>query len=106
MGDLLRAGALASVFVVAACGGAPAAPPKMVSFRFKGGPPNATVTIDDLAVGPLEMVTRRGIALPAGTHRISVEAPGYFPWDKLVQTPESSAQEPVKLEVNLIPVPE
>jgi hypothetical protein len=52
------------------------------------------------------MVARRGIALPAGTHRISVEAPGYFPWDKLVQTQDSSAGEPVKLEVNLIPVPE
>ena len=59
--------------------------PKTVSMRMVGAPPNASVTIDDIFVGRLDTVAARGVALPVGTHRVSVEAPGYLPWDKVVE---------------------
>ncbi len=94
--------AAATSSLLLACGGAPPPPAKMVSFRLKGTPPNATVTVDDIHVGPLEVVQKRGLALPAGQHRVTVEAPGYFPYDKLV----SAEDRPIALEVTLMPIPE
>lgn len=94
--------ALAALLAVAAvaCGG----PPKTVSLRVAGGPPGARVTIDDGYVGTLDVVAARGVALPPGTHRISVEAPGYFPVDRLVVAPEGGA--PIHLDVRLEPIPD
>src|SRR5207249_1571502 len=63
-----------------ACGHAPIV--ETVSMRMQGGPPNATVTIDERIVGSLDVIAARGVALPPGRHRVSVEAPGYFPWDQ------------------------
>lgn len=82
----------------------PPAAPKTVSMRMRGGPPNASVTIDDRFVGTLDVVTRRGVALPPGTHRISVEAPGHLPWDRQVDAKEAEA--PLRLDVMLVPVPD
>jgi PEGA domain len=83
---------------------APAAIPTAptVSLRMTGSPPEATVTIDDRYVGPLNVVAARGVALPVGQHQISVESPGYFPWDKIVEAKD----QPVRLEVHLVPVPD
>jgi hypothetical protein len=72
--------------------------------RMAGGPAGASVTVDDRFVGTLEVVTRRGVALPRGTHRISVEAPGHLPWDMLVEA--RPGQGPVRLEVRLVPIPD
>jgi hypothetical protein len=83
-----------------ACG--PRAQPRTVSLRVAGGPPQATVTVDDQIVGSLEIVAARGVALPPGPHRISVEAPGFLPWDKIVEAKDA----PVKLEVRLEPIPD
>jgi hypothetical protein len=80
----------------------PAAPAKTVSLRMKGAPPQATVTVDDQIVGSLEVVAARGVALPPGRHRISVEAPGYLPWDKLIEATET----PMRLDVQLVPIPD
>ena len=85
-----------------ACG--PPAAPKTVSMRMVGGPPNASVTVDDIFVGTLEVVSQRGVALPPGTHRVSVEAPGHLPWDKIVEAKEGDAA--VHLDVKLVPVPD
>ena len=87
---------------VAACG-APAHVPT-VSMRMNGGPPNASVTVDDIFVGNLELVMKRGVALPAGLHHISVEAPGHLPWDGTVDAREG--QGPLRIEVKLVPVPD
>jgi PEGA domain len=73
-----------------------------VSLRMQGGPPEASVTIDDEYVGPLSVVMTRGVALPAGSHRISVEAEGYFPYDKVVE----AKKELVRLDVRLAPIPD
>jgi hypothetical protein len=73
-----------------------------VSMRMQGTPPDATVTVDDQYVGPLAVVAARGVALPVGTHRISVEAQGYFPWDRIVEAKDK----PVTLAVALVAIPD
>lgn len=93
--------ALALALLVAAC--SPAKEPKHVSFRMVGSPPNATVTIDDIFVGRLETVQKRGVALPVGPHHLTVEAPGYFPFDQKIDAAEGS---PIRVEVRLVAVPD
>lgn len=90
----------ALLLALAACG--PARDARTVSLRMAGAPMNATVTIDDIFVGSLAVVNARGVALPVGTHRVSVEAPGYFPWDRVVEAKD----QPVRLDVRLVAVPD
>lgn len=92
---------LLGMLAPAAC--APSAP-QTVSMRLHGQVPDASVIIDDSYVGTLAAVQERGVALPPGKHRITVEKPGYFPWDKLVVVAEGDA--PLRLEVVLQPLPQ
>lgn len=87
--------------ILVAC--SPAKEPKHVSLRMVGSPPNATVTIDDIFVGRLETVQARGVALPVGTHHLTVEAPGYFPIDKVLEAREG---QPIRVEARLVAVPD
>jgi hypothetical protein len=50
------------------------------------------------------MVARQGIAMPPGKHRVTVEKPGYFPWDKVVEAKEGDG--PMKLDVVLVALPD
>jgi hypothetical protein len=101
-----RAG-LALVLALAACGGGGAEPPaRTVSLQMRGTPPDATVTIDDRIVGSLALVSARGVALPPGQHRISVEARGYLPFDKIVVAPAEGPAKPIPVDVALVPVPD
>jgi hypothetical protein len=75
-----------------------------VSLRMRGAPPDATVVIDDEPLGSLEFVAGRGVALPPGVHHVTVEAQGYFPWDREVEAKPGSA--PIALEVALTRVPD
>lgn len=68
----------------------------------RGTPPDASVIIDEQFVGFLGYVAARGIRLPEGEHRITVEREGYFPWDRIVE----SDRKPIALEVELIPIPD
>ena len=103
----MRAAALALALGLVACGGGGPASGRTVSLRLTGGtPPDATVTIDDQIVGSLGMVAAHGVALPPGTHRITVEARGYLPYDKMVEAPANGTGQPVKLDVALVPVPD
>jgi hypothetical protein len=97
----MRAAAILAL-AIAACG--PGGTPRTVSMRMTGSPPNASVTVDDQFVGTLELVATRGVALPPGTHHVTVEAAGFIPWDKVVEAREGDV--PVKLEVRLVPVPD
>jgi hypothetical protein len=90
------------LLALAACG--PAKEPRTVSLRMVGSPPNASVTIDDQFVGSLAVVQARGVALPPGQHRVSVEAAGFFPHDQIVEAKEGNA--PIRLDVKLTPVPD
>jgi hypothetical protein len=75
-----------------------------VSFRMHGTPMDAMVTLDEEIVGPIAVVEARGVALREGTHQVTVEAPGYFPWDQLVKADLGVAKR-IDLKVELIPVP-
>lgn len=65
-------------------------------------PADATVTIDELYVGRLETVVRRGVRLPVGVHRVSVEHEGWFPFDVEVV----ADRDDVALPVVMTPVPD
>jgi hypothetical protein len=75
------------------------------SLRIHGTPADAVVTIDEELVGPLALVQVRGVALREGTHQVTVEAPGFFPWDKLVVADSSTAGKKIDLAVELVPIP-
>lgn len=65
-------------------------------------PGDASVFIDEEYVGPLGYVSAHGVRLPVGEHRITVQKDGFFPWDRLVV----ADREPVRLEVDLEPIPD
>lgn len=76
--------------------------PPPVLLRLKGNLDGALVTINDRYVGRLEQLRARGIALPPGEYRVTVEQVGYFPWDQLITVEE----QPVELDVRLTPIPD
>ncbi len=94
----------AACLATAGCAFEPRAPEpaRTVSLRVTGTPPDATVTIDDILVGPLNVVAARGVALPVGLHHMSVEASGYLPWDKELDARDA----PVKVDAQLQKVPD
>ena len=65
-------------------------------------PIDARVTIDEEFIGTLGFVASRGVRLPAGEHRVSVEREGYFPFDDIVV----SQGDPIPLQVSLRRLPE
>jgi hypothetical protein len=70
--------------------------------RANDTPRDASVYIDEQFVGFLGVVSVRGVRLPEGEHRVSVERAGYFPWDRLVV----SDRQPVFLTVELRKIPD
>jgi hypothetical protein len=89
----------AAALLCAAC--VPPMPPT-VSMRVHGNVPDAAVTVDDQYLGALAYVASKGVALPPGPHRITVEKAGWFPWDRVVEAKD----QPVMLEVVLIKIPD
>lgn len=65
-------------------------------------PRDAAVFIDEQYVGRLGFVIQRGVRLPVGEHRITVQKEGYFPWDEIVV----ADREPIQLNVVLEPIPD
>jgi PEGA domain len=65
-------------------------------------PADASVKIDEQFIGVLGYVAAKGVRLPEGTHRITIEREGYFPWDRIVV----SDREPIHLQVKLQPLPD
>lgn len=72
------------------------------SLRMAGAVPDASVTIDDEYVGALAQVQQRGVALPPGQHRVTVERAGYFPWDRLIE----AEGETIRLDVQMVRIPD
>ncbi len=90
---------------VAVCGCGPSVGRPAVSLsltRNPKTPQDASVTIDEEYIGPLYYVAARGVRLPLGQHRITVEKEGYFPWDRLVE----ADREPISLDVRLVRIPD
>jgi hypothetical protein len=74
-------------------------PPKQGVLRLQGGPADALVTVDDRYVGKLGAASRFGVRLPVGEHAVTIEKPGYFPFDVLVRVPaDGSVTVPVALD--------
>ncbi len=76
-----------------------------VSLRFQVDPqtpPDASVTIDEQFIGVLAYVASRGVRLPEGEHRITIEREGYFPWDRIVV----SDRKPIHLDVRMKRIPD
>ncbi|HEX9621989.1 MAG TPA: PEGA domain-containing protein [Polyangiaceae bacterium] len=95
--------ALGAVFGALLAGCASSAKvPLRVSYDRKTTPRDASVIIDEEYVGPLYMVAAYGLGLPVGTHRVTVQKDGYFPWDKLVVADRGE----IHLDVVLVPVPD
>lgn len=69
-----------------------------------GAPVAAAVLVDEQPVGSLAVVRERGIALPPGQHRLTVQADGYFPADLLIEVDKSGGV--IKRTVRLVAVPE
>jgi hypothetical protein len=92
-----RCAVLVAALVVAGC-----PPTAKTSLRVGGAPLDASVTIDDQYIGAFAFVQAHGVALPPGKHRITVEKPGYFPWDKVVE----GHGELIRLDVAMVKVPE
>jgi hypothetical protein len=101
----IRLAAITCILQTMACAGTPAV--RTVSLRMRGtGTPYATVTIDDQHIGPLASVRQRGVALPPGQHTITIENPGFFPWDRVVVAPGDSNAQPIVLDVQLVKIPD
>ena len=99
--------ASAVVFVLASGLACVSSVPKTTSLRMfpsAGAPPAARVTIDDEPVGSLRLITERGVALPPGKHRITIEAEGYLPWDREVDAGKGGGL--VKVDVALVKIPD
>lgn len=95
-----------AVWAALAGGCAPAASPSRptVSLRIQGGPPDATVVVDEETLGTLDYVAAHGVALPPGVHHVTVQAAGYFPWDREVDA--RLGMPPIRLDVVLAAVPD
>jgi hypothetical protein len=77
--------------------------PSHTVLRVQGNVRDASVTIDDVYVGALAFVAARGVGLPLGRHRITVERAGYFPVDLIVEAKEG---EPLKLSIDMTKIPD
>ncbi|HEY3501122.1 MAG TPA: PEGA domain-containing protein [Polyangiaceae bacterium] len=90
------------ITLITGCGPAPVPAVTLKLVRSPETPRDASVIIDEEYIGPLGIVAARGVRIPLGEHRISVEKTGYFPYDKLVV----SDRDDVKLDVKLERVPD
>ena len=95
--------ALFLVLSLTSCEGAAGRPAVSLSLqRGDKSPRDAAVVIDEEYIGPLGYVAARGVRLPAGKHRITIEKPGYFPWDRLVEATTA----PIHFDVVLERIPD
>jgi hypothetical protein len=102
---LTAAAALALLLILSLTSCEPGVGRPAVSLSFAReakSPRDAAVLIDEEYIGPLGYVAARGVRLPIGKHRITVEKPGYFPWDRLVEADRDA----IHLEIQLEPIPD
>lgn len=67
-----------------------------------GTPREALVYIDGKYIGSLAAVEARGVRIPEGEHRLTVEKVGYFPYDRVIV----SDLEPIELKIELLKLPD
>ncbi|MDB4985867.1 MAG: hypothetical protein JWN04_1045 [Myxococcaceae bacterium] len=64
-----------------ACAATPRPDPKTAGLRTVVEPASAIVQVDEHFVGAARVLDKRPAPLLPGKHRVTVEAPGYFPHD-------------------------
>jgi hypothetical protein len=84
-----------------ACGGAQHPREKPAQLRVVAEPANATVQIDERFVGAARVLQKQPASVPPGKHRVTIEAPNYFPHDLELDMPVGVTS----LEIKLRPVP-
>lgn len=67
-----------------------------------GTPKEALVYIDGYYIGTLAAVEARGVRVPEGEHRLTVEKTGYFPYDTTIV----SGFDPIRLKISLLKLPD
>jgi hypothetical protein len=70
--------------------------------RTDSAPKDALVYVDEEFIGTLAFVAERGVRVPEGEHRLSVEKNGYYPFDQIIV----SDREPIFVEVTMLKLPE
>ena len=96
----MRLAALA-LFCLSACGGVSTAPTR-AQLRVIAVPDTARVDIDERFAGSGRLLSVRPKDLAAGTHHVSVRAPGYFPHDLELELPPGETT----VNVSLRAIPE
>jgi hypothetical protein len=74
-----------------------------VSLRLDANVDDAEVVIDDESVGPVSRVEKRGVALPVGKHRLSIERTGFFPYDQEIEVKPGQGKLELVVELEKIP---
>lgn len=77
----MRALALLIGLLLASCGARQTPPPRVAELRTLVEPSTARVQVDEQFVGAARVLAQRPARLSLGRHRITIEAPGYFPHD-------------------------
>lgn len=90
---------LALALVLASCGGEPR--PTPAGIKVVAEPADARVYVDDRFVASARVLAERAHQLPAGVHRITITAPGYFPHDIETELPPGVST----IEIALRPIP-
>jgi len=70
--------------------------------REPSAPKDALVYVDEQYIGTLGFVAQRGVRVPEGQHRVSVEKAGYHPYDTLIV----SDRQPIALKVSMLKLPD
>lgn len=96
----MRALAL-GVCLLAACGGVQRPKPAVAELRTLVEPATARVQVDEQFVGAARVLAQRPARLKPGPHRLTIEAPGYFPHDMELDLRPGVT----KVELKLRPVP-
>ena len=90
--------ALLALLITSAC-----AKEELVFVRIQGQPGGALVYIDDRYIGQLEQLQARGIKMPEGEYRLTIQEVGYFPHDQLLLVNKSKVP---RITVRLTPIPD
>ncbi|NUP11142.1 MAG: PEGA domain-containing protein [Polyangiaceae bacterium] len=77
--------------------------PRTTSLRLDANIDDATVTVDDQVLGSVKHVEKRGVALPPGKHRVTVEKAGFFPHDELLEVKEGDPLIRLKVVMERVP---
>lgn len=90
-----------TMLVLAACGGAQHPREKPAQLRVVAVPATATVQVDERFVGAARVLAKQPATVSPGKHRVTIEAPNYFPHDIELDLPVGVTS----LEIKLRPVP-